>query len=68
MNEVRRTIISPEKVLGEGMKVNDMTRGMLYGKDFGKSRGVLRKDGRAAASLPCNCDSSVNAAGVMKAI
>ena len=43
MNEVRRTIISPEKVLGEGMKVNDMTRGMLHGKDFGKSAAFCAK-------------------------
>ena len=43
MNEVRRTIISPEKVLGEGMKINVMTRGMLYGKDFGKSAALCMK-------------------------
>lgn len=43
MNEVRRTIISPEKVLGEGMKINVMTRGMLHGKDFGKSAALCMK-------------------------
>ena len=52
MNEVRRTIISPEKVLGEGMKVNDMTRGMLYGKDFGNPR-------RSAQRWPRRCFSSL---------
>ena len=52
MNEVRKTIINPQETAGEGMKVNGMTRGMLYGKDFSRhaapcakiaaARGVIR--------------------------
>lgn len=43
MDEVRRTIIDPEKTLGESMKVNGMTRSMIYGKDFGKAAALCAK-------------------------
>ncbi len=43
MNEVRKTIINPQETAGEGMKVNGMTRGMLYGKDFSKAAALCAK-------------------------
>ncbi len=43
MNEVRNTIIEPEKTLGEGLKVNGMTHGMICGKDFSRAAALCAK-------------------------
>lgn len=43
MNEVRKTIINPQETAGESMKINGLTRSMIFGKDFGKAAALCAK-------------------------
>ena len=40
---IRNAIINPQEVAGEAMKMINMTRGMLFSEEFGKSVALCAK-------------------------